>query len=303
MNGTSIRSMTGFGSATTSSSEIGEVTVEVKSLNNRFLDVNMKLPRELSSAEIQVREEVKRHLRRGKVDMYVRWTAAQGAQALYEINKPLLQHYALQLEEALHSIGGGEGRIDLNALLALPGVVVPTASAIEGGALLSTAMAAVSGALQALNDSRFHEGQQLVSAISGHLDVLEQLREQVATAKDQLLDDYRSRVRERMEALAKATDVTIDPNRLETELVLYADKSEITEELVRLTAHLKTFRKTLAAPPAAEPVGKSLDFLVQELLREANTIGNKARGVAVAQLIVQMKSEIEKIREQVQNLE
>jgi uncharacterized protein (TIGR00255 family) len=294
--------MTGFGAATASSS-IGEVSVEVKSLNNRFLDANIKLPRELTSAELQLRDEIKRHLRRGKVDMFVRWIAAPGAQALYEINKPVLQHYARQLEDALHSIGGSEVRMDLNALLGLPGVVTPTAAAAEQDELLTTALQAAVKALENLDAARVREAQHLTAAIDEHLGAIEDLRDKIAQAKDELLEEYRRRVRERIETLAKSADINMDPARLETELLLHADKSEITEELVRLGAHLQTFRQTLASPPKNEPVGKPLDFLVQELLREANTIGNKARGVAVAQYVVQMKTEIEKIREQVQNLE
>ncbi|MGI8906253.1 MAG: YicC/YloC family endoribonuclease [Candidatus Sumerlaeaceae bacterium] len=297
-----IRSMTGFG-AGHATTDLGEISVEIKSLNNRFLDVNVKFPRELASAELQLREAVKQRVRRGKVDLYVKWAAAPGAQALYEINKPLMQHYARQLEEALHSLGGNETRLDIGALLALPGVVGPTAAAAEDGVLLKTALVALTDALDALEQSRVREGGQLVDAICGHLDVLERLRAEISAAKDELLEEYRKRLRERMEHLTKAVDVALDPARLETELLFYADKSDITEELVRLEAHLKTFRTTLEDSRTAEAVGKPLDFLVQELLREANTIGNKARGVAVAQLVVKMKSEIEKIREQVQNLE
>jgi uncharacterized protein (TIGR00255 family) len=298
-----ISSMTGFGTGR-ATSDLGEVTVEVKSLNNRFLDLNIKLPRELHVVEMQLRDLVKRRIRRGKVDLFLRWTAAPGAQPLYEINQTLLLHYARQTADVLQQLNAENKPAvpEIAGLLGLPGVVAPSSAASEDGAMVQLATQALEQALSGLETFRAHEGEQLVAAIHAHLDVLEQLRSEIETQKDSLLEDYRTRLKERLEHLMRASDATLDPARLEAELILHADRSEITEELVRLDAHFKSFRKTLASK-SNEPVGKPLDFLVQELLREANTIGNKARGVAVAQLVVQMKTEIEKIREQVQNLE
>lgn len=307
-----IRSMTGFGTATVSTS-LGEITVEVKSLNNRFLDTTVKLPRELSAAEPRVREEVRRRLRRGKVELYVRWTPAPGSQALYEINGALLRHYARQVREALaeesavgsgqpSEIPGGQMEIELGALLSLPGVVIPARAAAEDGPLAEGALEAVRNALEALDRTRAEEGRALADAISASLDEIASLREEIMAAKDQLLEEYRTRLIDRLETLQRTIAPALDPARAEAEAVVYAEKCDITEELVRLEVHLGACRKLLD-PGHPEPAGKSLDFLVQELLRESNTIGNKARGAAVAARVVAMKGEIEKIREQVQNLE
>ncbi len=291
--------MTGFGSAAQSCPQ-GEVGVEIKSLNNRFLDLNLKLPRELYFAEPRLREEIKKRLRRGKVDVFVRWTPAPDSQPLYHINAPLLRQYAAQVQEAL---GSTSVPIDAGALLALPGVVTPTQADAENGPLGQAAVEALAKAVAVLERVRAEEGEELAGAIAGHLEAMDAHRREVEQVKDTLLDDYRRRLNERIEVLGKTLDATLDPVRVETEIMFFADKSDITEELVRLDAHLKSFRKMLDGSGTGEPVGKNMDFLVQELLRETNTIGNKARGVAVAQRIVLMKSEIEKVREQVQNLE
>lgn len=298
-----IKSMTGFGSAVENDPALGEISVEVRSLNNRFLDFSVRLPRELNALEPRIREDVKKRLRRGKVDMYIRYAPAPEAQALYNINGAALRHYASQVSIALsdmHTIDTEQ--LDLGALLQLPGVVAPGPVAAEDGPLTQLVARAVDSALQALEQARAAEGRDLTAAILQHLEILMTLRAVVEQVKDELLADYRNRLKERIEVLGKTLEATLDPIRVETEIMFFADKSDITEELVRLDAHLKSFR-TMVQRDTGEPVGKSMDFLVQELLRETNTIGNKARGVAVASNIVLMKSEIEKIREQVQNLE
>ncbi len=298
-----IKSMTGFGSAITSDPAFGEISIDVKSVNNRFLDFSVRLPRELNSIEPRIRDEVKRRLRRGKVDMFIRFVPAEEAQALYNINPTALRHYAAQVKAALAGVdSAGADNIDLGALLQLPGVVSPGTVAAEDGPLTQLVITAVHEAVNALEQARQTEGRELVDAINEHLDNLSAFRGEVEQVKDVLLEEYRKRLKDRIELLGKTLDAAMDPVRVETEIMLFADKSDITEELVRLDAHLKSFR-AMANRDSGEPVGKSMDFLVQELLRETNTIGNKARGVAVASRIVSMKSEIEKIREQVQNLE
>lgn len=298
-----IKSMTGFGSVSVSDAALGELSVEIRSLNNRFLDFSVRLPREMNAAEPRIREEVKSRLRRGKVDLYVRYVPAPGAQALYNINTDALVHYATQLQAAANQMPGGKpSEVDLTALLQLPGVMTPADVASEDGPLIQFLITAVRKVLDRLEEVRQVEGRALVEAIAGHLDAMVRLRTDIEQVKDELLEQYRTRLKDRMEVLGRTLDAAMDPARVETEIMLYADKSDITEELVRLDAHFASFRKLLEGKKG-EAIGKSMDFLVQELLRETNTIGNKARGVAVASSIIQMKSEIEKIREQVQNLE
>lgn len=291
--------MTGFGSAT-HVCELGEFTVEVKSLNNRFLDISVKLPRELSFIEPDVREEIKCHVKRGKVDLFLRWFAAAETQPLYEINQPLLRKYADQVRLALDN--GSPQSLDLGALLSLPGTVVPTRAASDDSAISQAALESVHKALKVLDLARAQEGQVLIADIENRLDCLDKARVTIAEAQVELVERYRTQLRERVESFQKSIGAAVDPVRIETELMLYADRSDITEELVRIDAHVASFRKQCRSD-SGEPVGKFMDFLVQELLREVNTTGNKARGLSIAASIVQMKSEIEKVREQVQNLE
>lgn len=297
-----IRSMTGFGTASVSS-PLGEVSVEIKSLNNRFLDLSVKLPREASSLELKVRDLVKKRLRRGKVDLYVRYIPSPDASGQYEINENVLRGYAKQVQAAFAGDSSFDAsKVDIGALLQLPGVVSPAAFAGEESPLLAVITEAIEKALGNVEKAREIEGQALADAIRSHVHFIEEQTQAVMQVKDDLLNDYRVKLKERIEVLGKTLEATLDPVRVETEIMFYADKSDITEELVRLAAHFKSFRDMLDNP-GKEPLGKSMDFLVQELLRETNTIGNKARGVSVASKIVSMKSEIEKIREQVQNIE
>ncbi len=291
--------MTGYGAAVVAC-DMGEFAVEVKTVNNRFLDLNLRLPREMGFLEMDLRDEVKRGIRRGKVDLFLRWTASPGAPALYEINQPLLRHYAGEARAALDL--KPDAPVDLGALLQLPGTVNPTRATTDDTTLADTARAAVREAIGALDRARTAEGAALVTAIVGLLDEIAAMRAEMAGLKESLVEEHAQRLRERVAQIEKQAGVPLDAGRVEAEVLMYAEKADITEELVRLDAHLAAFRK-LCANGAGEPVGKNMDFLVQELLRETNTIGNKARGLEVANRIVRMKGEIEKIREQVQNLE
>jgi uncharacterized protein (TIGR00255 family) len=296
-----IRSMTGFGAGTASNGQ-GEFFVELRSLNNRFLDLSVKLPRELSFLELDLRDEVKQRVRRGKVELFVRWIAAPGAPPLYEINQTMLRHYVQQVRQAMAVDATCSSPLDPGSVLSLPGVVNPTRSTGSQEELARIALAAVQKALDAFDKAREVEGVALVEAIQSHLDAIEAACESILQEKDHLMDEYIARLREKAEKLRRDTDIVVDDSRLETEIMLFADKCDITEELVRLRCHLRAFRQHCQRGGAAA-VGKTLDFIVQELLREVNTIGNKARGLSVANLTVMMKGEIEKIREQVQNLE
>ncbi|MCX7718726.1 MAG: YicC family protein [Candidatus Sumerlaeaceae bacterium] len=293
-----IRSMTGYGTATVTH-ELGEFTAEVKSLNGRFLDVTVRMPKELAFAEMAVREEVKRRVRRGKVDVYLRWVPAPGAVPAAAINAHLLKHY---LDSLYDAVGPEVAAAASPALLALPGVVANASPPPDGTRLQAAALDAVGAALRVLDESRAAEGAAHAAAILAHIEVLEHFRLEVALARNAAMDEQAARLRARVEELTRSLALQADPGRLEMEIALMADRCDITEELVRLDAHLAAFRAQ-CDPANPEPVGKTLDFLTQELQREVTTIGNKARGVPAAKRVVDMKAEIEKIREQVQNLE
>ena len=298
-----IRSMTGFG-AGTATTPAGDIAVEVRSVNNRFLDFSVRLPHELAACEAALRDEARRRLRRGKVEMTVRFSpsAADGAAPPGRIDGPLLRAYARAVAEALAGIDGMPPP-DTGALLALPGVVTTQrVGADADGALARATLAAARAALDALDAARATEGAALAAAIAESLATLETLRDDAAAAKDRLMAEHEARLLARVQQLRAKVDPTLDPGRVAAELALVADRCDITEELVRLEAHLAACRKTLT-PENPEPAGKPVDFLAQELLREANTLGGKARSVEAGAAMLAMKAEIEKIKEQVANLE
>jgi uncharacterized protein (TIGR00255 family) len=294
-----IRSMTGYGSAS-ETGEHGEFVVEIRSVNNRHLDLSLRLPRELSSLEPAVRDALRARLQRGKVDVFVRWVPSPAAPPLCEINVGLLQHYITQLSPALQSAGAAT--LDLAALLTLPGVVIPTAVVREGDALERALLRAVEAALVAFDRARVDEGRALAAALRAHLAAVEEAVEAIAQLKPGLDALMLERLAERIRRVAEAAGVAPEAGRIEMELALAADKADVTEELVRLRAHIAAFRKKLESHNG-EPVGKNFDFLAQELHRELTTLGNKARGTEIASHLLRAKNELEKIREQVQNIE
>lgn len=291
-----LRSMTGYGSAVVHT-DAGEFSADLKTVNNRFLDVAMRLPRELGFAEAALREVLRRRIRRGKAELSVRWTPPPGAPPLYEIDKALLAFYRAQVEEAL-----GGSAVDAGALLALPGVVNAAAHPADEERIIAGLVAATQAAADRLDAARIAEGAHLVEDLLARADTLASESDAMEAVRDELFAEYATRLRERMAQIAQAAGVETDASRAEQEVLLFADRSDITEELVRFRGHLDALRG-LCRNGGGDGAGKTLDFLTQELLREANTMGNKARWLEAARRVVTMKNEIEKIREQAQNLE
>ncbi len=294
-----IRSMTGYGAAT-KASEYGEFFAEIRSVNNRYLDLNLRLPRELGFLEPPVRDYLRNHVRRGKVDLFLRWTPAPSAPPPCEINLALLRHFTEELRPLLEA--HPQVSLDLGALMALPGVVNPTVLAAESQALGKAALEAVRAAFAVFDQARRTEGAALANAVRAHLAEVERCVTQIEQLKTEIDAAIRERLAERIRELAATAGVAPEPGRLEMELALAADKADVTEELVRLRAHLAAFKKALENS-GPEPVGKTFDFVLQELHREITTLGTKARHAAISPAIVAAKNELEKIREQVQNIE
>lgn len=293
-----IRSMTGYGAARLTNAA-GDFSAEIRSVNNRHLDLTVRVARELGFLEPSIRSMVRKHVHRGKVDVFFRWTPAPTAPPFYKINRLLLQHYLDELRE----LAEGHGiALDLASLLQLPGVVNPTELASETEGLIAGAIEVVTQALAAWDATRCGEGQALCEAIRQHLRRVRECVEAIAREKDALELQIRDKLAERMRTLAATSGIEADPARLELELGLLADKLDITEELVRLRSHLEAF-EALLPNSTEEALGKKMDFLTQELSREFNTIGSKVRGITVVQAVIEAKNELEKIREQVQDIE
>ncbi|MBS0170798.1 MAG: YicC family protein [Nitrospira sp.] len=291
-----IRSMTGYGKKDVTSKNAG-VTVEIRSVNHRFLEVAVRLPRSLAQLEEQIRKAVQQHCLRGRVDVSISIHAAGGSLKTVQIDHGLAKQYHAALKKLQKSLRL-KGTVDMSLLAGFRDVVSIADEPADTDHLAKTVVRALGGALADLDKMRRREGETLVKDLNAHLDAIRTAKSAVAERAPELAKNAFGRMKGRIEALLH-TDIP-DPARLQQELALYADRSDISEELVRLESHMLQFDQTLQSK---ESVGKTLEFLLQEMGREVNTIGSKANDADIAALVVRMKAELEKLREQVQNVE
>ncbi len=295
-----IFSMTGFGAAN-AETPIGQLSVEVRSVNNRFLDISIRMPREFNSCEMNLRSLIKQTISRGKIDIAIKWRINPELAPQLEINTDALESYARQIREVQTRLDDFSP-LPMAYLLELPGVTSGALSAqVDEDTLWLSLKEVVSAALARLSEERQKEGIVLAEDLRGHLAEISRQTEIVRSGADEIVQRYRERLMKKIDEWREQSNAVIDEGRIETEVLFFVDRSDITEELVRLGSHLEKFKSTLDAPKG--PAGRDLDFLTQELLREVNTIGSKARDTAIVNAVLLMKSLVEKIREQVQNLE
>ena len=292
-----LRSMTGFG-AGDAENESYRIHVEVKSVNQRYLDIDVHMPRLLNPFEEPMKKRIKAYASRGKMDLNVTFVDKRDKQKIIRVDKSLAvaYHKALnEISDLLHLARPD----DVCEIAAYPDVITmeETADSLEG--CEEILMAALDAALKNFMAMREAEGANIEADFQQRLGVLEGYVEKIAALGPQIVEHYRERLNKTLKELLAAQD--IDENRIIQETAIYADKVNYTEEIVRLQSHFKQFREILAAADA--PVGRRLDFLVQEMNREINTTASKANSTEAAQLSVDVKSEIEKLREQIQNIE
>ena len=291
-----IRSMTGYGKKDVASDNAG-VTVEIRSVNHRFLEVAVRVPRSLAQLEDPIRKAVQQRCLRGRVDVSVSVHAAGGSLKTVQIDQALAKQYHGALKKLQKSLGL-KGTIDMSLLAGFRDIVSITDEPVDTEHLGKTVLRALGVALTDLEKMRKREGDALAKDLISHLDAIRTAKSTVAERAPELAANAFGRMKGRIEALLQAE--IPDPARLQQELALYADRSDISEELVRLESHMLQFDQTLRSK---ESVGKTLEFLLQEMGREVNTIGSKANDADIAALVVRMKAELEKLREQVQNVE
>ncbi len=275
------------------------VAVDLKTVNNRFLDVHLRTSTELSGIEANIRRQIGESLSRGRVDASV--TLDRTSEIVYELNRPMIAGFI----EALRSMQQEfqlAGEPDVNVLARLPGVMHPVRDGISDE-MTQGIERAIAKALEELESMRGREGATLASEMRGHLDEIESLLPIIELAAGNQLENYRARLQKRIADLLARDSlefVELDQNRLAQEVAYLADRSDITEEIARLKSHLNQFRQSLDGDTE---VGKRLDFLLQELNREANTMLSKSTDFAIKEAALKLKAEIEKLREQVQNVE
>ena len=286
-----IKSMTGYGRARQELHK-RDITVEVRSVNNRYLDCTVKMPRMYAFAEAAVKGRVQKAVSRGKVDVFITVDTVQ-----VSVNTALAAQYAEALK-ALAAVCGTEERVTPEQLARFPDVLTVTKAEEDLETVSEDLCAVVDEALDAFNAMRAVEGAKLAEDIGGRLTTIEGLVAQVVERSPETVSEYRRKLTQRMQEVLQST--SIDEQRILQEAAIYADKIAVDEETVRLRSHVEQLRGMLQRE---KPTGKDMDFLMQEFNRESNTIGSKCSDLAISEVVVALKGEVEKIREQVQNIE
>ena len=289
--------MTGFGRGS-AAGENFSVAIDLKTVNNRFLDVHLRMGSELSALEAVVKRRIGARLSRGRVDASI--TFERTGEVAYELNRPLIAGFISALRSMQQEFGLA-GEPDINVLARLPGAMQPVRDGLDEQ-MIAGIVNATDEALNELEQMREREGEALAEEMRGRLDEIARQVPAIEEAASGLVDSYRSRLQKRIgELLSRDTQgVELDPARLAQEVAYLADRSDISEEIARLKSHLVQFRETLDGPGET---GKRLDFLLQELNREANTVLSKSTDLLIKEAALAIKGEVEKLREQVQNVE
>jgi uncharacterized protein (TIGR00255 family) len=292
--------MTGFGRA---SFQVGELAfdLELRAVNHRYLDARIRLPRPLASFEAEVRARIQARLGRGKIDLSAVSPASACPAPRLRVDLAAAREY-LRAARELSSAEGVPGELGVAQLLALPGVASFVEPELPAEELRAGLLAAVDAALDAADAMRAGEGAAIERDLRARIERVAELARAIESRSDAVQRSVRERLRRRAEQLRQETGL-LDEARLHQEIVLAADRLDVAEELVRLRSHVEQFRRILEEAGPGKPLGRRLDFLLQEFGREANTIGSKASDAPVAHWIVELKTEIERLREQVQNVE
>ena len=290
-----MRSMTGCGAGTVRR-DGWEATVDIKTVNHRFLDIGLRLPRNLSFLEQTVRSSISSRISRGHADVFVTIRNVSSSSSRVEADLDLAAHY-LEIARELAEQTGAENDMTVSRILQMEGVTSVEEAEMDQDMISDICSEAASIAIDQLIGMREAEGAHLREDLRKHLDAAASLREQILQRAPCVVSEYREKLEARLKALLSETP---DPQRIATEVAIIADRCAIDEELARLESHIRQFIVYL---DEKDEIGKKMDFLVQEMNREANTIGSKASDASIAQNVVDLKSEIEKLREQIQNVE
>ncbi|MCM1064831.1 MAG: YicC family protein [Eubacterium sp.] len=291
-----IKSMTGFGRC-----EIVEnnrkFTVEMKSVNHRYLDVNIKMPKALGIFEAAIRTELKNDISRGKVDVFITYEDFSESRSAVRYNKDVAEEYLRYLNRMAEDFGL-DNDIRVSTLSKYPEVLTMEEADVDEEELWLELRKAVAGAAKQFVDTRIVEGEHLRDDLIEKLDGMLKLVDLIAERSPELIAEYRRKLEEKVKELL--ADAAVDEGRLLTEVTIFADKVCVDEEIVRLRSHIETTKSTLLEGGS---IGRKLDFIAQEMNREANTILSKANDLEISNCAIELKTEIEKVREQIQNIE
>lgn len=291
-----MKSMTGYGMALVKS-ENYMTKVEVKSVNSRYLELNLRVPKDFMSIEDKIRQEVKSKLKRGKVDLYLSYDVQNPDLQELSINKDLAKAYYRDMED-LRNILEIEEKITLKDIVLLEGVLKKSSTNETDKELLNQVLQTVKVAVENLDEMRKAEGENLKEDLKTKVVNIQEIVEEIKLIAPKVIEENEKKLTENIYERLKEED--LDLPRLTTELAIMADKLSIDEEITRLTSHISQFNDIIKD---TDSVGRKIDFLLQEFNREANTIGSKTTSSEILKLVVNLKSEIEKLREQIQNIE
>ena len=291
-----IKSMTGYGNAAGVSGKL-EISIELRSVNNRFLDCSIRIPRVYTAVEDGMKAMVQQYITRGKVDVYVTIDATKSDDVTISVNEPLAEAYVEAFKQLSEKF---EIKNDVTALslAKFPDILKVEKVEDDTEALGNDICNILEEALKGFDEMRTREGEKLYNDITSHADEIERLTGLAEERSAVTVPEYREKLYQRMTEVLQSTDV--DENRILLEAAVFADKVAVNEEVVRLRSHVSQLRHLISG---SEPVGRKLDFIVQEMNREANTIGSKGNDGEMAKIVIDLKAEIEKIREQVQKVE
>lgn len=291
-------SMTGYGRATAENT-LCSITIEMKSINNRYLDIYVRMPRQIMRLEEKVKELIKQEIQRGKLDVFVTLILKDGVDKKLTLNRRLAEEYITIAREVENrfSLSGGIRTMDL---LKFPDVIAVAENEFDEQEILELLNTATRQAVSEMVEMRKKEGQALSKDISARCKILSENILHIESFADTLEEEYQEKLMEKMTVLLQKMSQNIDEQRIIQEAAILADRSSITEEIIRFKSHIAQLLDSLEK---SEPIGRKLDFIIQEMNREVNTIGSKSDKINILDKVVMLKSELEKIREQVQNIE
>ena len=291
-----IKSMTGFGRCEVAGNN-RRFTVEIKAVNHRYLDVNIKMPKTLNYFESAVRSELKRYISRGNVDVFITYEDLSEHTCKVRYHKEVAQEYLLYLRQMAEDFGL-DNDIRVSSLSKYPEVFTMEETGVDEEELWKELQRAVEGAAKMFVESRVTEGERLKEDLLEKLDGMLELVDIISERSPQLVAEYRRKLEDKVKELLG--DNTLDESRLLTEVTIFADKICVDEEIVRLRSHIETTREALREGGS---IGRKLDFIAQEMNREANTTLSKSNDLEISNCAIELKTEIEKVREQIQNIE
>ncbi|CUN66616.1 YicC family protein [Clostridium sp. NSJ-49] len=292
-----VKSMTSFGRSSSEEGQKRIFTVEMKSVNNRYLDINIRMPKALISLEEEVRKMISSSLSRGKVDVFINLKNYSQNEGTPKVDLKLAEDYLNCLRE-IETNFGLKNDVSVMQLARFPEVITVVQEEEKVEEIFEELKPLISTSIEMMINMRIVEGEKLKEDILDKVSVIEDLVREIEKVADTVPKAYKVKLEERLSELLSGAD--IDQNRLATEVCIFADKATVDEEITRLGSHISQIRKTLSLN---EPIGRKLDFIIQEMNRETNTIGSKSSDIHMTNIVIDIKNLIEKIREQVQNIE